>query len=78
MKNFVAIGNDELGSAVKKGDKVVNHKMGLEGTMEYGTDESGKESNKLGFITTEYGNSYLVALDGKLVFEWEHEHETRI
>ena len=70
---FVAVGNDELGSYVKKGDLLQNGK--LKGCLTYGTDESGKESNVMGFVTVEDGTTYLAAIKDQLVFEWEKADE---
>lgn len=68
MENFVAIGSDELGTAVKKGDKLV--KGNLSGILEYGKDVNGKENNLLGFVTCGE-HYYLVAINDQLVFGWE-------
>jgi hypothetical protein len=68
--SFVAIGNDELGAKVKKGDKVI--KDGLSGILEYGIDEkTGKLSNLLGFVEAQDGKSYVVSVRDQLVFGWE-------
>lgn len=70
MENFLAIGAEELGAEVKKGEKVA--KGGLMGNVEYGIDSiTGKESNLLGFVTGKNGKSYLVAVSGKLLEGWE-------
>ncbi len=67
MNNFVAVGNDELGGDVKKGDIVI--KGDMKGVVEYGKDgTTDKESSVLGFVTVEDGASYLVAIQNKLVF----------
>lgn len=74
---FVAVGNDELGGTVKKGDRVVNDK-GLEGFVEYGKDgTTGEESSVLGFVTCGDA-SYLVSIAGKLFKDWRVENETRV
>lgn len=70
---FVAVGNDELGRYVKKGDLLQKGK--LKGCLKYGTDESGKESNVIGFVTVEDGTTYLAAIKDQLVFEWEKADE---
>lgn len=67
-KNMLAIGNDELGEYVKKGDRV--RRGELEGVVEYGT-ETGKETNLLGCVTVEDGTSYLVAIKDQLIGGWE-------
>lgn len=74
MEPYVAIGGDEMGGPVRKGDRVVNKKLGLSGVLEYGTDgDTGRESPVLGFVTVEDGTSYMVALQNKLVFGWEKQ-----
>lgn len=71
---FVAIGNDELGDSVKKGDLLC--KGDMKGRLEYGKDRTtGEESSVLGFVTVEDGTSYLVAIQNKLVFGWEKYDE---
>lgn len=74
MNNFVAIENDELGLKVKKGDKLV--KGCLSGILEYAKERTtGKESNVLGFVTTEDGESYVAAIKDQLVFGWEKAYD---
>ena len=74
MENFVAVGNDELGLKAKKGDKLV--KGHLSGILEYGKDgTTGKESNVLGFVTAEDGESYVATIKDQLVFGWEKYDE---
>lgn len=74
MENFVAIGNDELGMSVKKGDKLVKGK--LSGILEYGKDgTTGKESNVMGFVTAADGESYVATIKDQLVFGWERVPE---
>lgn len=77
---MIAIGNDELGAPVKKGDYVV--KGALKGVLQYGTDEAGKETDLLGFITTDAfassggeDKSYLVSIKGRLLEGWEIHKE---
>lgn len=71
MEPYVAIGNDELGQPVRKGDKVVNHKLKLSGFLEHGTDgDTGRESTMLGFVSVD-GEHYLVAINNQLAFGWE-------
>ena len=66
---YFAIGNDELGGTVKKGDKVTNGTY--TGIVEYGIDTiSGKETNLMGFITTEDDKHYLVSLKDRLIKDW--------
>lgn len=68
-ESYVAIGNDELGGSVKKGDKVTNGTY--TGIVEYGVDtRTNKETNVMGFITTEEGSSYLVSIQDQLVGDW--------
>ena len=64
MKDFFAVGNDELGELVSKGDTIKFGK--LIGKLEYGKNEAGHESNLLGFITVET-NMYLVAIGDRLL-----------
>lgn len=67
---MLAIGNDELGEYVRKGDRV--RRGELEGIVEYGTDgETGKETNVLGCVTVADGTSYLVAIKDQLIGGWE-------
>lgn len=70
---MLTVGNDELGEYVRKGDFV--RKGELEGHIEYGNDETGKESDILGFVTIEDGTSYIVSIKNKLVYGWEKYHE---
>lgn len=68
MENFVAVENDELGSAIKKGDTVI--RGDLKGVVQYGKDgTTGKESNMLGFVSID-GCDYLVSIKDQLVFGW--------
>ena len=67
---MLAIGNEELGDSVKKGDWVMNPELNIKGQLEYGNDESGKESSMLGFISVK-GKSYLASLNNKLIPGWE-------
>lgn len=68
MENFVAVENDELGSAIKKGDTVI--RGDLKGVVQYGKDgTTGKESNMLGFVSID-GCQYLVSIKDQLVFGW--------
>ena len=70
---MMAIGEDELGAPVKKGDLVTNSV--LSGTVEYGTDAStGKECGLLGFISCE-DKQYLVSIAGKLLSGWRIEND---
>lgn len=66
LNNFVAVGADELGDVVNKGD-LVQSLSGHSGCVEYGKTENGKETNLLGFITAANGTPYLVAIKGKLL-----------
>lgn len=66
MNNYFAVGNDELGEEVKKGD-LVHSISGHIGEVEYGTTEDGRETNILGFITAANGTPYLVAVNGRLI-----------
>lgn len=74
---MLAIGNDELGAYVKKGDTVTKSTRGhtMSGVVEYGTDANGKETDMLGFVTIQEGNefktSYLVSVKGQLLEGWE-------
>lgn len=69
MNDFIAVGNDELGGSVKKGDTVV-HEDGRTGPLFFGIDgKTGEESTVLGFINVG-NNSYLVAIAGKLMKGW--------
>lgn len=70
---MIAVGNDELGAYVKKGDYVI--KGALRGIVKYGTDGEDKETDLLGFITTEKGSSYLVSVNGQLLEGWEIQNE---
>ena len=77
MENFVAIGADEMGNRVKKGDRLTNTVNGkvVSGILKYGTDAStGKESDLLGIVEI-YENgkaiSYLATVASKLVGGWE-------
>lgn len=66
---MMAVGNDELGLSVKKGDFVV--KGELAGHLQYGKDgETGEESNTLGFITVD-DKSYLVSVNDQLLAGWK-------
>jgi len=65
---MIAVGNDELGGTVKKGDQVIND-QGLTGVVEYGTDGTGKESSLLGFVKIE-DTLFLVSLEDKLLLDW--------
>jgi hypothetical protein len=67
---MLAIGNEQLGDPVKKGDLIVNAKLNIKGALSYGTDESGKESPLLGFVSSE-DKSYLVSINNKLIPGWE-------
>lgn len=69
MENFVAVGNNELGETVKKGDILVRGH--LKGALQYSVDETGKEYNMLGFIEVADGECYLATIKDKLVFGWE-------
>ncbi len=68
MENFVAVGKDELGDPVKKGDAVVNGE--LSGNVSYALDSSGNESDLLGFVTIDE-DDWVVSIGGKLVFGWK-------
>ncbi len=68
MNDFVAIGNEELGDSVKKGDTVVNGE--LLGNVTYAWDSSGNESDLLGFVTIDE-DDWVVSIGGKLVFGWK-------
>lgn len=72
MENFIAIGNDELGNLVKKGDKLI--KGELSGTLQYGTNADGKETNIMGFVTVGE-TAYLAAIKDQLVFGWEKAND---
>ena len=61
---FMAVGADELGDTIQKGDYVSYN--GNEGIVQYCTDEAGKESNLLCFIKGE-PHDYLVGINGKLL-----------
>jgi len=67
---MLAIGNEELGDSVKKGDWVINTKYNFKGQLKYCNDESGKESQLLGFVSNE-DKSYLVSINNKLIPGWE-------
>lgn len=70
---MIAVGNNEIGEYVEKGDYVVNGK--LEGTLKYGTTPEGKENTIIGFITTEEGRNYLVAIHNRLLEGWRIKDE---
>ncbi len=72
MENFVAIGADELGLKVKKGDKLV--KGCLSGILEYGKDNKGNESNTLGFVKCGK-KSYLASINDRLLRGWEKSND---
>ena len=77
---MLAIGNDELGGTVKKGQRVRRHYTMTydeiqEGIVEHAKDEEGKETDLLGFITTEKGDAYLVSIKGQLLEGWKIVHE---
>lgn len=75
MIPYIAVGNDELGSTVRKGDRVVNDK-GLSGIVEYGKNgDTGEESNMLGFVTVKDGTSYLVSINDKLFLDWRVQND---
>ncbi len=61
---MLAVGNDELGESVHKGDTIKNE-MG-QGILEYGIGMDGKESSRLGFITIR-DVSYLVSIGNQLL-----------
>jgi len=69
---FVAIGNEELGPPVPDGSHIKCKRCGLPHRINYGTNEKGEETRIMGFIrceSKEYGDkSYLVTIDGRLVF----------
>ncbi len=68
---YVAIGNDELGASVKKGDLVRSDSDNLQGYLDHGTDmNTGKESTIMGFVSVKGGASYLVSIQGKLLDGW--------
>jgi hypothetical protein len=71
VENYVAVGNDELGTEVKKGDWVV--KGNLRGQVEYATDENGPSLGIIGYTTVADGTSYIVAIEGRLAFGWKKE-----
>lgn len=59
-----AVGNDELGDNITKGDLVAYGTM--QGVVKYGVDESGNEDSILGFISVD-GVCYLVSINNKLL-----------
>ncbi len=65
---MLAIGNDELGDTVKKGDKVTNDDV-MTGFVEYSTDLNGKELDIVGAIKIGK-DSYLVSIRGRLLSGW--------
>ena len=69
MENFLAIGKEELGPKVKKGDRVA--KGDLSEVLEYGKDgKTGKESSLIGFVTVECV-TYIVSIEDNLICGWE-------
>ena len=70
---MLAIGNNELGETVKKGDKLVNQKGDI-GILEYGTDNEGKESSMLGFVKIGE-HCYLASIRDRLMSTWEKYNE---
>lgn len=61
---FIAIGEDELGDTIQKGDYVTNGEV--EGFVQYAIDEYGNYTNLLCFIKG-IPHDYLVGINGKLL-----------
>ena len=64
---FVAIGNDELGGPVPDDALIKCKRCGVPHKLEYGKNEAGVETRTVGFVRCGE-KSYLVAVNGKLVF----------
>ena len=62
MKNFIAVGNDELGEDV--GDKSVCPNCKQEHDVIWGT-EKGVETKTIGGVKCTNGKLYLVAISGR-------------
>lgn len=72
---FLAVGNDELGAEVKKGDIVVSN-SGYIGTLKYGVNlNTGKETPSLGYIHTDDGDALIVSVAGKLLNGWRKQDD---
>ncbi len=72
---MLAIGNDELGESVKKGDYVRNKREGMEGYLEHPIDENGDKLDIIGYVI--YNNSrnspetHLVSISGRMLRDWK-------
>jgi hypothetical protein len=68
MDDFIAIGNEQLGKSVEKGDMIECPVCGEQHPLEYAKDQNGEETSVAGFIKCpENGRSYLVSIRGQLI-----------